>query len=134
MQSSGAQLGQPAPRGSIAAAPAPVRVSPDVSARAAALTRALGGRQNIKQIEPVAVTRLRVRIGRATAVDDAALTAAGALGVQRIADDLLHVIVGNRADEYAAAMAGGSRVGRGCVCFSVWTVHSQIVSVPLRGS
>jgi len=107
MRSSGAQLEQPGAQAARtpAAAAAPVRVSPEVSTRAAALTRALGGRQNIVQVEPVAVTRLRVRLGRA-AIDDAALTAAGALGVQRIADDLLHVIVGNRADEYAAAMTG----------------------------
>jgi glucose PTS system EIICB or EIICBA component len=107
MRSSGARIEQPVAPPSIPAAQArvPVAVSADVRTRAAAMTRALGGKQNIVSIEPVAVTRLRVQVGRAAAVDDAALSAAGALSVQRIKDDLLHVIVGTTADQYAAAMA-----------------------------
>jgi PTS system glucose-specific IIC component len=107
MRSSGARIQQSVapPAIPVAQARVPVAVSADVRTRAAAMTRALGGKQNIVSIEPVAVTRLRVQVGRAAAVDDAALSAAGALSVQRIKDDLLHVIVGTTADQYAAAMA-----------------------------
>src|SRR5262249_5074405 len=90
MRSSGARLEEPARASApVPSAQRPVPVSPDVSVRAAALTRALGGKQNIVRVEPVAVTRLRVQVGRGAAVDEAGLTTAGALAVQRISDQLL---------------------------------------------
>jgi PTS system glucose-specific IIC component len=74
-----------------AAAAAPVgqqRASP-------AITAALGGAGNIVRIEPVAVTRLRVQVRDPRAIDERALEKAGASGVLRISDSVIHVVMGD---------------------------------------
>jgi phosphotransferase system IIB component len=43
----------------------------------------------------VALTRLRVQVRDARAIDERALEAAGAAGLLRISDSVVHVIVGN---------------------------------------
>jgi len=114
MRSSGARLEQPvAPRPASEPATAALAITPEISARADALAKALGGSRNIVRIEPVAITRLRVQVEQGAAVDDAALSVAGALGVQRIGDNLLHVIVGPAAQSYAAALLGARGSGLG---------------------
>ena len=70
----------------------------------AALQEALGGAGNITAIDVAALTRLRVQLKDATRLDEHALEAAGAHGVMRIDDHLLHVIVGAGAEELAAAL------------------------------
>jgi len=50
------------------------------------------------------VTRLRVTVRNAKAVDEPALAAAGAHGVMHVPGPALHVIVGPHAAEYAEAM------------------------------
>jgi PTS system glucose-specific IIC component len=69
---------------------------------AAAIVEALGGRRNISSIEPRALTRLRVTVIDSSLVDEAALRNAGVLAVMRLNDRVLHLIVGPRAEEYAA--------------------------------
>ena len=73
-------------------------------ALAAALLSALGGADNIIRVEPCALTRLRVELRDARAVDDSALEAAGASGVLRISDSVMHVVVGESAAATAAAL------------------------------
>jgi PTS system glucose-specific IIC component len=70
----------------------------------AALQEALGGAMNIVAIDVAALTRLRVQVKDAARLDEHALEAAGAHGVMRINDHLLHVIVGPGAEELAAAL------------------------------
>jgi PTS system glucose-specific IIC component len=99
--------GAPAP-----AAPAPdVRVAderafavtPEHRALASALLPALGGADNIVRVEPCALTRLRVELRDARSVDESALEAAGASGVLRISDSIVHLVVGESAPAAAAA-------------------------------
>ena len=72
--------------------------------KARRLFDALGGRENIQGVTACAVTRLRVAVRNANAVDGKALTAAGASGVMHVAGPALHVIVGPHAAEYAGEM------------------------------
>lgn len=95
-----------------ASAPAPVArtaraivVTAAHRERAAAIAAGLGGIDNIARIEPVAITRLRVELRDPGAVNEKALTAAGAYGVWRMDDGVVHVIVGEDAEGYAMAIA-----------------------------
>ena len=82
-----------------------ITVTPEHRARGAAIAVALGGVDNIESVESVAITRLRVVLRDAEPVNDAAVEQAGALGVMRVADGVVHVIVGEDAEGIAAAMA-----------------------------
>ncbi|MGZ8491090.1 MAG: PTS transporter subunit EIIC, partial [Gemmatirosa sp.] len=79
--------------------------TPEQRARVVALAAGLGSRANIVRVEPVALTRLRVQVRDGRAVDDGALESAGAAGVWRVTDDVVHLIVGEDAEGYAAAFA-----------------------------
>jgi len=68
------------------------------------LIKALGGASNISKVEACAETRLRVVVKDAGGVNEVALRAAGVDGVMRLPDDVLHLLVGLNADQYAAEM------------------------------
>jgi PTS system N-acetylglucosamine-specific IIB component len=61
---------------------------------------ALGGKDNIIEIEPC-ITRLRCEVEDGSVVDEAALKAAGAMGVMK-AGNMVQVIVGPQADVIAS--------------------------------
>jgi N-acetylglucosamine PTS system EIIB component len=61
---------------------------------------ALGGADNILDIEPC-ITRLRTEVRDPSLVDDAALKAAGAIGVLR-SGGVVQVVVGPEADTLAS--------------------------------
>lgn len=88
----------------VAAAELVAARDPAAAAKATGYIDALGGRENIEQVAACAVTRLRVTVRNANAVDEEALAAAGAQGLMHVGDSAMHVIVGPHADEYAAAM------------------------------
>ncbi|TDC45948.1 PTS sugar transporter [Actinomadura sp. KC345] len=67
--------------------------------KAEAIVAALGGADNIVEIEPCA-TRLRTEVSDAGKVDDAALKKAGAHGVMR-SGTVVQVVVGPEADTLA---------------------------------
>ncbi|XRQ11285.1 glucose PTS transporter subunit EIIB [Actinomadura welshii] len=67
--------------------------------KAEAIVAALGGADNIVEIEPCA-TRLRTEVTDAGKVDDAALKRAGAHGVMR-SGTVVQVVVGPEADTIA---------------------------------
>jgi PTS system N-acetylglucosamine-specific IIB component len=67
--------------------------------KAAQILTALGGSDNIIEIEPC-ITRLRVVVNDPSVVDDASLTAAGAFGIVH-AGDAVQVVVGPEADTLA---------------------------------
>jgi PTS system glucose-specific IIC component len=79
-------------------------VQPEHRALAEALIAALGGAENIARAERCALTRVRVELRDARAVDQSALEAAGALGVLRVSDSVVHVLLGERAAATAAAL------------------------------
>jgi PTS system glucose-specific IIC component len=87
---------------------APARVTPELRARARAITAALGGEGNIVRSEQLALTRLRVELRDAARVNEGALAKAGVLGVWRLSDTLMHLIVGEDAAALAVAL-GESR-------------------------
>jgi glucose PTS system EIICB or EIICBA component len=99
----GAALGAPPADVRVADEPA-FAVTPEDRRLAAALLSALGGAENIARVEPCALTRLRVELRDARAVDESALETAGASGVLRISDSVIHLVVGETAPATAAAL------------------------------
>jgi glucose PTS system EIICB or EIICBA component len=89
-------------------APPSRRAALEACAREAAapLLRSLGGRSNLRRLDAVALTRLRVELGDSTQLDEAAARAAGVLAVMQVAPGVLHLIVGEGAEQLAAAMRG----------------------------
>jgi len=91
------------------AAPAPATPAPDTlavqPADAAALLAALGGRANVRGVEPAA-SRLRVSVGDAALVDRAAIRGLGLRGVAIPRAGCVHVIVGPAANATCAALKG----------------------------
>jgi glucose PTS system EIICB or EIICBA component len=100
---------------SVAAVPAvvthaaPARaIEPDQETlRAApAIAMALGGLSNIVSVEACALTRLRVKVVDSTLVKDAALHGNAAVaGVMRLDGQVLHLIVGSKAEALASAFS-----------------------------
>ena len=84
-----------------AAAPAPEGWAVEA---AESLVRALGGRQNVRTLNAVALTRLRVEFADEAKFDETAARQAGVLGVMNAAPGVLHLIVGERADQLATAI------------------------------
>ena len=70
-----------------------------MSSKAQQILIALGGADNIIEIEPY-ITRLRTEVHDPSVVDEAALKAAGAHGVIR-AGSVVQVVVGPEADNLA---------------------------------
>lgn len=83
---------------------------PPIRARASALLSALGGDTNVLSAEAIAHTRLRVQLRDAHAIDEHALETAGASGVWRLDDNVVHLILGNDAAAYATALGRAPRV------------------------
>ncbi|QND82868.1 N-acetylglucosamine-specific PTS transporter subunit IIBC [Chromobacterium vaccinii] len=67
---------------------------------------ALGGAGNVRKIEAVAGSRLRVEVADAALVDQAALLQLGASGVTAVSASLLHVVLRADAAPYAAVLQG----------------------------
>jgi PTS system glucose-specific IIC component len=108
MRSRGAAAVPPSPAPTGGAAE-PAVVTPNQRTLADGLLAALGGPANIARVEPCALTRLRVELRDARALDETALAAAGASGVLRISDSVLHVVVGESARAAAAALERARR-------------------------
>ena len=73
-----------------------------MSIKAQDILTALGGAQNIKEIEDC-ITRLRVEVADTAQVDEDGLRAAGAFGVV-LQGHVVQVVVGPNADELCAAL------------------------------
>ena len=71
-----------------------------MASKAEQIVAALGGSDNIVEIEPC-ITRLRTEVRDASLVDEAALKAAGAHGVLK-AGTVIQVVVGPEADTIAS--------------------------------
>jgi len=88
---------QPLEAAAPAVAPAPAREV------LRGLLVALGGRQNVRSIEP-ASSRLRIAVASANAVDSAAIRKLGMRGVAIAAPDCVHVIVGPAAEAASVSL------------------------------
>jgi PTS system glucose-specific IIC component len=93
----------PPPEASMAAvSPLPtVAADPQAAEKAQAMVNALGGIDNVRTVDPVALTRLRVEVTDPQAISDAAFQAAGVEAVLRLQPQILHLIVGLNAEQYA---------------------------------
>ncbi len=88
--------------------PRPVRQPESWAVEAApALLASLGGKPNLGTVEVVALTRLRVELKEPGQFDEAAARQAGVLGVMTIRPGVLHLIVGEKADQLALALGSG---------------------------
>jgi PTS system glucose-specific IIC component len=87
---------------------------PEAPQRSREYIAGLGGAGNIVKVESAAETRLRVVVRDSSAVDEAALMSAGIGGMVPVGEDILHLIAGLNADQYAAEMRGqlASALGR----------------------
>lgn len=61
---------------------------------APAIVAALGGAENLKSHQPVALTRLRVELQDAARIDRAGLSVAGVTGVMALDNGVVHLITG----------------------------------------
>jgi len=71
---------------------------------ARAILAGLGGAGNVRLAEACAETRVRVAVADGGRLDDQALEAAGVQGILRLPDNVLHLLLGLNADQYAAEM------------------------------
>ncbi|UGA40680.1 PTS transporter subunit EIIB [Chromobacterium haemolyticum] len=67
---------------------------------------ALGGADNVRKVEAVAGSRLRVEVADAALVDQAALQQLGVSGVTAFSGTLLHIVLNSDAGDYAAVLQG----------------------------
>ena len=65
-----------------------------VDGLAPAIIVALGGAENLKSHQPVALTRLRVELRDTARIDRAGLSAAGVAGVMTLDNGVVHLITG----------------------------------------
>ncbi len=84
----------------------PTRHDPNAARKAAAVIDALGGRVNIKTVAACAETRLRVVLGRAADMDEPAVLAAGISGIVKLPAEVVHLLAGLDAEEYATEIRG----------------------------
>ena len=67
---------------------------------------ALGGAGNVERVDECAETRLRVVLRDPAGVDENGLTIAGVDAIVRLPANVVHLLVGLNADQYAAEMRG----------------------------
>ncbi len=98
----------PAPTGATPAAeqPAPLADATQHTAQAEKIRAALGGAANIKTLEALAATRLRVALADTSRIDLDALKAAGVPATQTLRNGELDLIVGLGANNLASSMRG----------------------------
>jgi glucose PTS system EIICB or EIICBA component len=111
LKTAGSDADLPTGPASAAETVAPVAVavpdSPDTTqqkARAEKIRAALGGGSNIRKLEALAATRLRIVLTDASGLDTAALKAAGVPATQVLANGEVDLIVGMDAEKLAGAM------------------------------
>jgi glucose PTS system EIICB or EIICBA component len=108
---SGAEPAAPAPAARVPAVPARAS-APDADAlrAASAIAVALGGPRNIASSEACALTRVRVKLVDPALINDAALRETAVAGVMHVGGNVLHLIVGSKADAIAAAIKSDLQV------------------------
>ena len=106
LRATGTKAAAPAPAAAVTTAKASSKAPDPESVRtAAAIVVALGGPANISSAEVCAITRVRVKVVDPALVNDAGLRKGGVAGVMRLGANVLHLIVGQKADAIASAVA-----------------------------
>jgi PTS system glucose-specific IIC component len=82
-----------------------VTIEPQVRDAAEQMLLALGGIGNLRKIKAVAFTRLRVELADATKFNEEGAKKAGVAAVMQIVPDVLHLIIGDKAGQFAQAMS-----------------------------
>jgi PTS system glucose-specific IIC component len=82
----------------------PLAVEAWVSEAAGPLLAALGGRSNLRSLDAVAFTRLRAELVDTARFDEAAAKLSGVVAVMTAAPGVLHLIVGDKAEQFASAI------------------------------
>ena len=98
---------EPGSRPTASVAAEPVASGPDAAElerRCRSFVEALGGAGNLRELQAVARTRLRVSVADDGKVSEARLREAGAYGVMRADTRTWHVLVGLGAERYEAAL------------------------------
>ena len=103
LQSRGAAPAISTGNGNTSVSSATIAVSRVQAARAEQIAQAVGGRSNMIEVDAAALTRLRVKLKNASAVDERALQSLG-VSVMRVADNRIHLIIGDDAEAYASAL------------------------------
>jgi PTS system glucose-specific IIC component len=98
----------PSPASGAGSLAPPAAKAADAATRETAtrILKALGERVNVREVQAVAHTRLRVTLADPARFDEAAARLAGVIAVMRAAPGVLHLIVGEQAEPLAAAMQG----------------------------
>ncbi len=79
---------------------------PNAPAKVADWLTVLGGKNNVATATACAQTRIRLKIKDSKVINETSLKEKGVAAVVRIDDNLLHLLVGLNADQYAAEMSG----------------------------
>lgn len=77
---------------------------PEASQKMQAAIAALGGPSNIRDVDDVAMTRLRLELANDQAIDETALRNLGVEDIMHLSNGKLHLLVGLNADQYAEEM------------------------------
>ena len=110
-ETDGGQAPTPAETDSTAAGSA-VTIEPWVREAAGPMIAALGGRENLRKLDAVAFTRLRVQLADASKLDEEAVKQTGVVAVMQAAPGIWHLIIGNKAEQFAKVIMG-SGMGTG---------------------
>ena len=76
------------------------------SAEALQWLKALGGSDNVLQLDCIALTRVRLQLADGEALSEAQLKALGCQGVSQLEGGVWHLLVGDKATSLSAAMKG----------------------------
>jgi len=79
-------------------------LDPEAKEKAQSFIQLLGGSDNIKNIEACAETRLRISVHNASTIKSDLIS--GVNGIIHLTDNMVHMIVGLNADQYADEMNG----------------------------
>jgi PTS system glucose-specific IIC component len=77
---------------------------PEAAKKMQAAIAALGGASNIREVDEVALTRLRLQLADTQAINPDALKTAGVDDIMHLPGNILHLIMGLNADQYADEM------------------------------
>ncbi|MDL5599886.1 PTS transporter subunit EIIB [Bacillus subtilis] len=67
---------------------------------------ALGGSDNVLQLDCIAMSRIRLQLADGKALSETRLKELGCLGVSALEDGVWHLLVGERAQSLSAALEG----------------------------
>lgn len=81
-----------------------IRRDPEAAQKMQTAIAALGGSANIREVDEVALTRLRLQLANDRLIDEAALKKIGIEGIMHLPNHVLHLLVGLNADQYADEM------------------------------